>query len=268
MDALRQARVGLKLTDSELALMADLYAATQPKEWEPGRRPVAWPSNDTLAARHGKSIRAIQRLIAHLIGLGLIVMRESPTGKRYGFRRADGHILKAYGFDLSLLALRHAEFKAMAAERDAHTAAIREARARASITRKRLLCLVEAAEAAGVWTTFWEDTEAKVNLLGSQLYKLRDLGRLEAIGSELATLLACATEIFKNAVGNPTPMPAAEAEDNASTPNKTPPAHDPGVTLNNTTNSPSNNNCNRAHQSCKSRPAETAYPEFATTRQR
>jgi Replication protein C N-terminal domain len=40
---------------------------------------------------------------------------DSPTGRRWGHRDAKtGKIVEAYGFDLSPIALRHAEFVAVA----------------------------------------------------------------------------------------------------------------------------------------------------------
>lgn len=150
---------------------------------------MAWPSNDTLASRQGKSISAIQRMIARLIERGLIVMRESPTGKRYGFRGTDGHVTKAYGFDLSLLAVRYAEFCALRDAREAQQAALRGWRTRATLAKKRLITTIEAAEESGLWTNFWEAAETQMLQLTSQLTKLRDIARLEHLPLALEALL-------------------------------------------------------------------------------
>jgi replication initiation protein RepC len=43
-------------------------------------------------------VKAINRA---LIEAGLITMRDSPNGKRYGRRDPKGQIIEAYGFDLA-----------------------------------------------------------------------------------------------------------------------------------------------------------------------
>jgi replication initiation protein RepC len=266
MDGLRQARTGLKLTDAELALLTDLYAATQPKDWD--RRPFAWPSNDTLASRQGKSISAIQRMIARLSRLGLIVMRDSPTGKRYGIRDGSGHITKAYGFDLSLLALRLPEFRALAARRQAENAQIRAERARASAARRQLLALIDAAEEAGLWTTYWQDASLKVALLTSSLTKIRHPERLAALTQELTALLAEAHTVLRKAAANPAPTSEDKCGDNPSDEGNMRSADGIDATLKNTTDSLHNDIYNKAQQVCNSRPDDPAYPEFATDRRR
>ena len=53
-----------------------------------------------------------KRLNRRLIELGLVTMKDSPNGKRYGRARRRGRIVEAYGFDLSPLAARHAGVRA------------------------------------------------------------------------------------------------------------------------------------------------------------
>ncbi|MDG4560684.1 MAG: plasmid replication protein RepC [Candidatus Competibacter sp.] len=262
IDALRHARASLGLSDSELALISDLYAATQPADWQPGCRPMAWPSNDTLASRHGKSISAIQRMTRKLAEKGFLVMRDSPTGKRYGFRNADGRIIKAYGFDLSLLAVRFEEFRALVAERKAADAQIRALRANGYIAKKRLLATIEAADAAGLWTTFWEQTEADTIQLASRLAKSRDVSQLRSIAHALDALLASALDVFQKAAGNPIPEPSPAPTSSSQEPDPLC-AHGASATLNNSTDFPLNMRGNKAHQGCNPRPA-AAQPEFAT----
>ena len=260
MDILRQARAGLKLTDAELALLTDLYAATQPKDWH--RRPLVWPSNDTIASRMGRSISAVQRMVQRLAGLGLIVMQDSPTGKRYGIRDAEGHIVKAFGFDLSLLALRAAEFRALAAKRQAEDAQIKAARARAHIARRQLLAVIDAAEEAQIWGTFWQDAAVRAAGLSASLSKIRDASRLESITHELTALLVeTQTALARtDAVGRE--MASDNSVGKTASSNELGSAHRVDATLNNTTNSSFNNNCNNAQQACKSPRAVGGYPEF------
>ena len=54
-------------------------------------------------------MQALNRTLAEA---GIFVMRDDPQGRRYGHRdEKTGRITKAFGFDLSLLAERHGEFK-------------------------------------------------------------------------------------------------------------------------------------------------------------
>lgn len=261
MDILRQARAGLKLTDAELALLTDLYAATQPRDWH--RRPLAWPSNDTLASRMGRSISAVQRMVQRLAGLGLIVMQDSPTGKRYGIRDAEGHIVKAFGFDLSLLALRAAEFRALAAKRQAEDAQIKAARARAHIARRQLLAVIDAAEEAQIWSAFWQDAAARGATLSSSLGKIRDANRLENITHQLTALLVETQTALARTAATSTETPPDTSVDETTSSNELGSAHRVDATLNNTTNPSFNENCNNAQQACKSPLAASGYPEFA-----
>jgi len=260
MDILRQARSSLKLTDAELALLTDLYAATQPRDWE--RRPLAWPSNDTLASRMGRSISAVQRMIQRLTTLGLIVMQDSPTGKRYGMRDTDGHIVKAYGFDLSPLALRAAEFRALAAKRQAEDAQVKSTRARAHVARRQLLAVIDAAEEAQIWSPFWQETEDKATGLSASLSKIRDIPRLESITHELTALLVEAQALLAKQMERSETDANKPVDDNAFR-NESRPAHRVDATLNNITNPSFNDNCNKARQDCKSPAASEGYPEFA-----
>ena len=58
-------------------------------------------------------------------------MKDGPNGKRYGRRHEKtGHIIKAYGFDLSSIAIRHREFMRLAEEGRAERAAMGRLRRR------------------------------------------------------------------------------------------------------------------------------------------
>ena len=63
-------------------------------------------------------------------------MKDSPNGKRYGKRDPKGRIVEAYGFDLSPIAARHAEFVRLAEEGRAERAAMGRLRRRATIAQE------------------------------------------------------------------------------------------------------------------------------------
>ena len=103
--------MGLKSAD---VMLLDTFAAfTKPKDWEQGRRPIVWASNNYLMEQTGFSLAALKRHIRRLLELGVIWVKDSSNGKRYGHRDDSGYIIEAYGFDLSPLAARAEEFEAL-----------------------------------------------------------------------------------------------------------------------------------------------------------
>jgi Replication protein C N-terminal domain/Replication protein C C-terminal region len=93
-----------------------LFRFTQPQDWDPGRRPIVWPSASMQQEAFGLSENGVRHLNRGLIDAGLITMKDSPNGKRYGMRDREGDIVEAYGFDLSPIATRYAQFVRLAAE--------------------------------------------------------------------------------------------------------------------------------------------------------
>ena len=126
-------------------LVDQLMAFSQPQDWQRGSRPIVWPSNAMLQDRLGNSERHVRRLLGRLIALGIIVPVDSPQGRRWGRRDSSGRILEAYGFDLSPLADRHAEFLAIAEKAEAERKARAALRRRLTIARKAIQQLAETA---------------------------------------------------------------------------------------------------------------------------
>ena len=83
-----------------------LFRFTDPLDWQPSSRPIVWPSAAMQQQELGLGPSQVKNLNRHLVELGLVVMRDSPNGKRYGRRDPQGRIVEAYGFDLSPLASR------------------------------------------------------------------------------------------------------------------------------------------------------------------
>lgn len=73
-------------------------------------RILVWPSNELLAARTGLAERTIRYCLATLLQLGVVGAKDSANGKRFAIRSKAGQIMDAYGFDLSPLLARAAEF--------------------------------------------------------------------------------------------------------------------------------------------------------------
>src|ERR1700730_10996927 len=76
-----------------------LFRFTQPQDWERGGRPDVWPSASMQQEALGLSATQVQERNRRLIELGVVSVKDSPSGKRYGHRDREGRIAEAYGFD-------------------------------------------------------------------------------------------------------------------------------------------------------------------------
>ena len=61
-----------------------LFRFTQPQDWEQGSRPIVWPSAAVQEEALGLSPSQAKEINRRLIELGLVTMKDSPNGKRYG----------------------------------------------------------------------------------------------------------------------------------------------------------------------------------------
>ena len=183
--AVKQAAPALHLTDKALLMLDQLLAFSKEQDWQAGRRPVVWPSNDLLADVMGVSIRCVQYKRRELENAGLIVVSESRDGKRYGRRGPDRHIVEAYGFDLSPLALRFDEFKAIALELKAVRKARQVLRRRATIAVKSTRMLVATALEIGLEAVEWSAIEEGTQAQSAELRGLRDVSRLRVLVGRL-----------------------------------------------------------------------------------
>ena len=82
------AAIGLKAQD--LLLLDTFGAVTQAQDWEQGRRPIVWVSNNFLMEQTGFSLPTLRRHIRRLCEVGVIWMKDSPNGKRWGRRDDEG----------------------------------------------------------------------------------------------------------------------------------------------------------------------------------
>jgi replication initiation protein RepC len=141
--ALKAAASRLGLSTRLVHTVDWLFKFTQPQDWERGGRPIVWPS--ALLQQEALGLSETKRLNRCLIEAGLVTMKDSPNGKRYGKRDPKGRIVEAYGFDLSPLAARYAEFVRLAEEGRAEREAMGRLRRRATIARKGIVQILETA---------------------------------------------------------------------------------------------------------------------------
>lgn len=141
-----------------------LFRFTQPQDWEKGGRPIVWPSASMQQDALGLSLTQVKEINRRLIELGLLTMKDSPNGKRYGMRDRKGRIVEAYGFDLSPIAARHAEFVRLAEEGRAERQLMGRLRRRATIARKGIVQILETTAQYGFrgeeWRSLAEDLAA------------------------------------------------------------------------------------------------------------
>ncbi|KQI70589.1 replication protein C [Loktanella sp. 5RATIMAR09] len=155
------AHIGLKAGD--LLLLDTLGAFTQSQDWQEGRRPIVWASNAYLMEQTGFSLSALKRHARRLAEAGVIAFKDSPNGKRWGHRDAQGVIIEAYGFDLAPLSARAAEFEQLHAELQAERALCQRLKRQITVTRRMIRARIDAALSSalkGPWaqlTTLFEE---------------------------------------------------------------------------------------------------------------
>jgi replication initiation protein RepC len=162
-----------------------LFRFTQPQDWERGGRPIVWPSAAIQREALGLSETQTKRLNRALIEAGLITMKDSPNGKRYGHRDPRGRIVEAYGFDLAPIAIRYAEFIRLAEEAKIERAALGRLRRRATIARKGIVQVLETAQEYGFEGEEWQVLSCET---AAMTRALRGVDRLEEMEAGLTSL--------------------------------------------------------------------------------
>ena len=137
------AHIGLKAGD--MLLLDTLGAFTQSQDWEECRRPIVWASNAYLMEQTGFSLSALKRHARRLAEAGVIAFKDSPNGKRWGHRDAEGVIVEAYGFDLSPLSARVEEFEQLHALLQAERALCQRLKRQITVSRRMIRARIESA---------------------------------------------------------------------------------------------------------------------------
>src|SRR4051794_21177569 len=139
-----------------------LFRFTQPQDWQKDSRPIVWPSARMQQEALGLSSTQVKATNRQLIELGLVTMKDSPNGKRYGIRDPKGRIIEAYGFDLAPLATRHADFVRLAEAGRAERHAMGRLRRRATIARKGIVQILETAAEHGFAGEEWQGPASRM----------------------------------------------------------------------------------------------------------
>lgn len=175
-----------------------LMSRSFPQDWTGETRPMVWVSNEWLCPRLGVGNGRLKQLIGLAFEHGLIAMREAGNGQRRGAREdgKGGRILWAFGFDLSPLAARHAEFSTLAAAFEQREAEARRQRAELSSLRRDVLSLVDLGRVAAPDVADWTDVAFRARQVSSQGQGQQDIdvltmlvGQLTAMRDDVHTLL-------------------------------------------------------------------------------
>jgi len=171
--AFQEAEPYLGLPPQAYKLVAWLVKMTQSPDWEAGSRPIAWPCAERQAEFLGLTRNAVKTLNRMLFEAGIFVMRDSPTGKRYGRRDDQGRIVEAYGFDLSPLAFRYDEFIRTAAAARAERERCGHFKRRATCARRAIAQIGETLAAIGPLPPEWPQLAAETADLVAAIRKTR-----------------------------------------------------------------------------------------------
>ncbi|SEW36539.1 replication initiation protein RepC [Aliiroseovarius sediminilitoris] len=180
------AHIGLKAGD--MMLLDTLGAFTQAQDWEEGQRPIVWASNAYLMEQTGFSLSALKRHARRLAEIGVVAFKDSPNGKRWGRRDADGRIVEAYGFDLSPLSARVEEFEQLHAELQAERELCQRLKRQVTVARRMIRARIEAAVSGalrGPWAQFTNLFEELLDRLPRRNVGSETLERLLAWFREL-----------------------------------------------------------------------------------
>lgn len=149
---------------------------------------IVFPSNDQLALRaHGMPPATLRRHLAALVECGLVIRRDSPNGKRYARKGQGGAIETAFGFDLTPLVARAAEFERLAAEVQADRRALALVRERITLYRRDVAKMIAAGLEEDV-PADWRGFHSAYLALVSQIPRTATRLELEPLAEELGCL--------------------------------------------------------------------------------
>ena len=204
--ALKRARGQLGIPGEIVDLVDCLFAFTEAQDWQPGSRPIVWPSNSLLANQLGISLSGLKKRVRRAFALRLISEKPSPNGRRFGIRpRGSLDLDHCFGFDLSLMAVRHAEFTAAAARGRELYQAAKALQRRGYAAKTALLQLIETAAEEALWTGYWETLGTRCAALFPDLAGSDQPAQLAHTVTTLESLRLEAEAVLTQALGNPAP---------------------------------------------------------------
>jgi replication initiation protein RepC len=176
---LTEAKDRLNITDRSLAVLNALLSFHQETALVANADLVVFPSNRELSIRaHGIAPATLRRHLATLVEAGLIIRRDSPNGKRYARKGQGGEIEQAFGFDMSPLVNRAAEFAEIADDVRARRRACALMREQITLLRRDIAKTIEAGVEQGVEGP-WSGYMDLLSKLSQGLLRVLGQGELE-----------------------------------------------------------------------------------------
>lgn len=185
---LATARQHYGLSDRDLTVLQTLLGFHPETEIGGDSPAIVYPSNKVICERlNGMPCSTMRRHIARLVDTGVILRRDSPNGKRY-VRRGGGPKL-AFGFDLTPLASRFAEFTQIAAEIEATDARRKRLRDTVSLMRRDLTGYVDYGVSIDPNLPIWDRLDDLARLAARDLRRKLDLEDLANLLTKLQSAL-------------------------------------------------------------------------------
>lgn len=187
---IREAKDALGATDRALAILNALLTFHREDELSAEGNLVVFPSNEQLIHRaNGMSPATLRRHLAVLVSCGLVIRRDSPNGKRFARKGQGGEIEQAFGFDLSPILARAAEFKELADAVAAERKAFRLVKERLTICRRDVVKMIEAGINEDVPAN-WRGFQRRYEAIVGRLPRTAPRHVLETVADELEDLWA------------------------------------------------------------------------------
>ncbi len=180
------------------ALIELLMSRSFPQDWTGKYRPMVWPSNEWLCARLDIREGRLKELIGLAFEHRLIAMREAGNGHRRGEREKGegGRIISAFGFDLSPLASRQAEFLKLATDFELQEVVIRRLRAELSGLRRDVLTLTDLGEMTAHDVADWKDVAFRARQIAGQSRNQKDADVLRLLVGQLTAIRDTTQELL------------------------------------------------------------------------
>jgi len=211
LDNLREAKAALGISDRALSVLNALLTFHQDTTLQLGSDLIVFPSNRALTLRaNGMSPSTLRRHLAALVQAGLVIRRDSPNGKRYARKGEGGSIEQAFGFDLSPLVARAAEFEHLAAQARAERKTRYLLREEITVLRRdigKTIAVALEEDLAGPWN----DLLARFDALNETPPRNAEPPALEAIAVDLRALWADVDNTLKSQL-KPENMTANESQ--------------------------------------------------------
>jgi replication initiation protein RepC len=197
LNAVRDAMTALGVSDRTLAVLSALLTF-HPETTLTGEGDITvFPSNESLTQRAcGMGESTLRRHLAVLVERGLVIRRDSPNGKRYARRGQGGVIEKAFGFDLTPLVARAAEFESLAEAARAERKARDLLRERISLCRRDIEKMIATGREEDV-PSDWDAFQAAYDALATPIRRRAPLVELDPVADELETLANQILEILE-----------------------------------------------------------------------